>query len=72
MENKRTEWRTKNGYAKIGDMLEFSSYNSITGKPGERATIIKAIPITGDVYDTLIFDDKTRCCSDKLWDAKIV
>lgn len=66
-------WYCKNGYAKVGDTLEFSTYNSVSGKPGERATITGTLPIKNSTsHVTLLFDDKTRCSSDKIWDATIV
>ena len=70
---KTNQWYCRNGYAKVGDKLRFSSYNSVSGEPGETATIVGFIelPLLGDLV-TLVFDDKTRCCSDKLWDAEIV
>jgi hypothetical protein len=70
---KTKQWFCKNGYAKVGDTLKFSEYNSVSGKPGETATIVGYIEtkLLGDLV-TIVFDDKTRCCSDKLWDAEIV
>lgn len=69
----KESWYCKNGYAKVGDTLEFSKFNSVSGKPDERATIIGFIPISNDnLRVTLLFDDKTRCCSDKIWDDRIV
>ena len=71
---KTKQWFCKNGYAKVGDKIKFSSYNSVSGKPGETATIVGYIEtkLLGDHLVTIVFDDKTRCCSDKLWDAEIV
>lgn len=70
---KPRQWFCKNGYAKVGDKLRFSTYNSVSGKAGETATIVGFLeePLLGDMV-ILLFDDKTRCCSDKLWDAEIV
>lgn len=64
-------WYCKNGYAKVGDTLEFSTYNSASGEAGEKATIVGFLPIPNDSHVTLLFDDGTRCSSDKLWDARI-
>lgn len=68
------KWYCKNGYVGVGDTLEFSSYNSISGKSGERAKIVAyddTNKLLGD-HVILIFDDGTTCCSDKIWnDTKV-